>query len=120
MTEDKRTWHVALRNGGSQDVRDVEVRARIAKAGVINVVIPQLRSETTAEVSFALPTAFTAREAQVTLSAVKLVHPMREWLFPAQSVTLPRPAWFVYALTAGVVMLAGAIGWYFWRRLRVG
>ena len=57
------------------------------------------------------------RDVRLTLTATKITHPVREWEFLEQPITLPPPQWYMYA---GLIVLfvGSGTGVYYLRLYR--
>src|SRR5262249_4014359 len=119
QAQDRRTVEVSLRNEGKQDVlSDTVFEAKIAETTLDKVTKQEIHADETVTLAFALPdTLSLTRDMRLALNATKLAHPVREWEFREQPITLPIPQWYMYAGLA-VLFVGSGTGVYYLRLYR--
>ncbi|UCH96129.1 MAG: hypothetical protein JSV88_04545, partial [Candidatus Aminicenantes bacterium] len=108
--QEKAVLLVTLQNTGHQDLSTgIEFRGTI---GVLSLytATESIKKGEIADISFALPDKFQLNnDLRLDLVARKPNHPVHEWIFENQAVSLPPPAWYWYGIFGllALVVLAG-------------
>ena len=120
LQDDQRTLNVSVLNHGNQPISNTIFGLKVPGFELIDsqTVKEPIPANGRVERAFILPEGFKPdKNAKISLDIRTTNLPLFTWNFNEQSLTLPRPAWWMYAALASLLMLT-SLGVFYFRRYR--
>lgn len=109
---------VSLQNQGKQVLTEAIFRASLANTTLDTITRQLVKTGETFNLSFALPDKIELnQEVRLHFVAKKVLHPIHEWSFPNQPITIPPPPWYFYAIPIITIVILFIL-LYYWRVFR--